>query len=1154
MLEARSLTKYYHHVRAVHRVSFTIHPGEILGYLGHNGAGKSTTIKMLTGLMEPSEGQILYQGRSIYEDLTSFQRRLGFVPEEAYLYPHLSGREYLQLVGRLRGMSRSVLEPKIDELLRLLSLWDDRFSALSSYSKGMRQKILLSAALLHNPEVLILDEPFSGLDVTSALMLRRLLDGLAQRQKIVLYSSHVLETVEKVCSKVLILRQGEVVAYDSISQLRELMRQPSLEGVFAQLVDTEDSSELAQQILEVVDDQNAELKLPVRGFPSSAPKMKVAAVRPEISRKLTEPPLRQELSLLPSEGFKEWARNAPRRYAAHLARDIRYGLRMLRRSPGFTTAALLSLSLGICIATCAFSQMNGMTLRRLPGVERPDELVALQVPTSYLDYLRFRTQTDLFSSTAAYVAPVPFDVSPHGAKDRAWGQLVTSSYFSTFGVRPEMGRFFDEQDERSSGTAPVVISYRFWQQHFASDPSVIGTTLRINAQDSTIVGVGPKDFLGASPLLFAADVWLPITVGKQVAPELADNALEQRDRLMFRMVARLRPGVSMVRAENELDGIARQLAKDYGELSPNDKKRRVVLVEGGKLLPLKPEDLPFFTSFLTVVAGLVMLIACSNVANMMLARAANRQKEIAIRMAVGASRGRIVRQLLTESTLIAIGAAIPGFLACIWLMHLLSKLQMPFPIPVTFDFHPDGRVLLLTIVLAAATGLSFGLVPALQATAGNVSPALKGRNVRFRRLRTLAPRNMLLVSQFAGSLTLLVIVGILSLGIQSKMGMRAGFNPENLYVLSLDPVRDGYTPQQTADFFKKSLERVKSIPGVTAATLTETIPVSLADGSVEVNTNPSSDRPTVNAVKHVVGRDYFAATGISVLSGRTFREDDESTQTPAVIVNAELAHEFWSGQDPLGRKIEITADQVVPAKLLPGSYDYRVGSSQQSLQIFQVVGVVDNVAEGIVEEKPKPAMYFPLRKEQYGQPPPSGYTLLLRGLPGIDVISAVRKEVAALDPNISIFNAESMPEQIDRFTAPLRTASWTYALIGIFGLLLASIGLAGMTAYSVTQRGHEIAIRRALGASERSVLRLVMKEGVLLIAIGMSIGLVGEWAGTRILWAMNASVGRVTPTSASDPLVLAGSPLLLAVIALLACYLPARKSMRIDPVAALREE
>ena len=252
MLEARSLTKYFNHTLAVKDVSFRIRPGEILGYLGPNGAGKSTTVKMLTGLIEPSDGQILYNGQTVYDDFTGFQRCIGYVPEEPHLYPHLTGREYLQLVGRLRGIERIPLENKMDEFLRLFSLWDDRHSPLASYSKGMRQKILLSAALLHDPEVLILDEPFSGLDVTSALVLRRLLRALADAGKMILYSSHVLEVVEKVCSQVLILRKGEVVAYDSITRLRELMSQPSLEGVFSQLAEVEDGEVLANRILAVM--------------------------------------------------------------------------------------------------------------------------------------------------------------------------------------------------------------------------------------------------------------------------------------------------------------------------------------------------------------------------------------------------------------------------------------------------------------------------------------------------------------------------------------------------------------------------------------------------------------------------------------------------------------------------------------------------------------------------------------------------------------------------------------------------------------------------------------------------------------------------------------------------------------------------------------
>jgi ABC-2 type transport system ATP-binding protein len=367
MLEARSLTKYYDHTPAVRGVSFTIRPGEILGCLGPNGAGKTTTVKMLTGLIDPSDGQIFYQGRSVHDDFTAFQRRIGYVPEEAHLYPHLSGREYLQLVGRLRGLPRRVLEGRMDEFLRLFALWDDREAPLSSYSKGMRQKILLSGALLHNPDVLILDEPFSGLDVTSAMMLRSLLRSLAGQGKMILYSSHVLEVVERVCSNVMILRKGEVVAYDSISRLRELMSQPSLEGVFAQLAQVDDSDRVAKRILEVMSHAPAEPE------PAGAPAM---AVEPA-------------------------GRRAPIEYAAEMARDIRYGLRTLAASPGFTLVALLSLTLGIAIATCSFSEMNGMVLRSLPVAAHPERWSRCSCRS------RFRPTSDIATGTMCSRPPWP---------------------------------------------------------------------------------------------------------------------------------------------------------------------------------------------------------------------------------------------------------------------------------------------------------------------------------------------------------------------------------------------------------------------------------------------------------------------------------------------------------------------------------------------------------------------------------------------------------------------------------------------------------------------------------------------------------------------------------------------------------------------------
>src|SRR5262249_11672492 len=355
-----------------------------------------------------------------------------------------------------------------DEFLRVFALWNDRHDPLSSYSKGMRQKILLSAALLHNPEILILDEPFSGLDVSSALVLRRLIRGLAQEGKIVLYSSHVLEVVEKVCSQVLILRKGEVVAYDSIDRLRDLMSQPSLEGVFAQLAETEDSEAAAGKILHAMHSDSQ-----WGGFPADRP-----------------------------GGVSHWL--------AEFGKDLRYSLRTLATSPGFTAVALISLTLGACFAICALSEMNGMVWRDLPRVTRPHELVALQAPSSYPDYKRYGDLTDVFASSMAYVAPSPFSVVLNGRAERVWGQLATPLYFSTLGVQPAYGSFFDARSAQPGEAPTVVVSYRFWQANLGSDPWAIGRTLRINGQAAIVSGVAPPGFLGAAPIIYPADIWMPL--------------------------------------------------------------------------------------------------------------------------------------------------------------------------------------------------------------------------------------------------------------------------------------------------------------------------------------------------------------------------------------------------------------------------------------------------------------------------------------------------------------------------------------------------------------------------------------------------------------------------------------------------------------------
>lgn len=841
------------------------------------------------------------------------------------------------------------------------------------------------------------------------------------------------------------------------------------------------------------------------------------------------------------------AMRLPVEHFSELRQDVRYGARSLTASPGFTFVALLSLSLGMCIATCAFSEMNGFALRSLPGVYEPSQLVAIQSPVSFPAFRRFREQTELLSSTAAYVAPVPFALSFNGPSERVWGHLVTPSYFTAFGVRPALGAFFAAEQEKPGQPASIVVSHRFWTDRLGKDSGWIGRTLRVNGQTVTLIGVAPEEFLGASPLLYHADLWMPVSVGGQLAPELAGDALERKDSPMFFVVGRLRPGLPLERAETELDAVAQQIAQDNGDLDRGQKGRRLLLVDAGKLLPLRKQDVPFFTSVLTIVAALIMLIACANVANMMLARATARRREIAVRLALGASRTRIVRQLLTESLLLAMTGGGLGFLGSVWLMRLMSQVPMPFPMPVAFDFHPDRHVMLLTLALSAGTGILFGLAPALQSSRADVLPALKGSEGWQRNNRRFGARRLLMVSQIAGSLTLLVVLGLLSIGIQSTLGIQTGFNPANLYLMGFDPIRDGYSRERAGAFLERLLERTKTLPGIVSASLTETVPVSMPGGFVSVATAGAAERVAVRAVKHTVGPEYFDTTGIAMLSGRSFRKGEAEGR---VVVSEALARELWGNGDAAARTIDIGSAEINVPKVLPGSFDFRpVG-----LRSYSVIGVAANVAEGLVAQKPRPALYFPMTVSSYAQPVLTGVTLVVRAAPGVDALGLVRQESQRIDSGVTPFQGRSMGEQIDQFMGALKMAVWTYGVIGIFGLVLASVGLAGVTAYAVAQRRREIGIRTALGAGKGDVLWLVMREGLVLVAIGTALGMAGAWAGSRMLSAMNASVGRVTSTGTSDPVVLIGAPVLLALLALVACYLPARRSLLLEPSITLREE
>ena len=448
-------------------------------------------------------------------------------------------------------------------------------------------------------------------------------------------------------------------------------------------------------------------------------------------------------------------------HLVELRKDARYALRMLAAAPGFAAAALVSLGLAMAVAASAFSEVNAFLLRDLPGVPQPDRLMALQVPASYPAFERYRQRTDLFGSAFAYIAPVPFGVALAGRTERISGHIVSPGYFSTLGIAPAMGRF-------SVDPTVLAVSYRFWQRYLGSDPAIIGRTLRVNGRPFTVGAVAPPDFLGAAPLIFYADLWLPTSMDANVAPELADRALERCDRRIFTVIGRLQPGVTPARAEAELDTVQRQFEQAYEE-DRTVKGRRIVLVAGGKMLPVRTQDLPMVTTLPLVLVSLVLLIACSNLGNMMLARAAARRREIAVRLALGAGRARLVRQLLTESVMLALGGGALGFVLAVWLMRMVSQVRIPFPMPVTYDATPDLRVLGFTFVLTLIAGIAFGLAPALQATRTDLTSALKeAGDVRIRRYRRWSARNLLVLSQVSGSLALLLITGFLVIGFKAQ--------------------------------------------------------------------------------------------------------------------------------------------------------------------------------------------------------------------------------------------------------------------------------------------------------------------------------------------------------------------------------------------------
>jgi predicted permease len=807
-----------------------------------------------------------------------------------------------------------------------------------------------------------------------------------------------------------------------------------------------------------------------------------------------------------------------------LWQDLRYGARMLLKKPGFTLIAVITLALGIGANTAIFSLVNMALLRPLP-VERPEQLVslnnvALNLPAiSYPNYRDIRDRNNSFSGMMLYRYRA-LGLSVNGVNERIWGYLATGNYFDVLGVKPALGRFFTPDDDKSPGAHPIaVITYDCWQKRFAGDQQVIGKTVIVNGRAFTIIGIAPQGFYG-SEIGYRPEIWFPTMMQPQI--EGRRSILEERDNPRFFAQGRLKPGVTARQAEAELNAIAAQLAREFPE---ENEGMAIALSPPGLIGSRFRGPVIGYSGVLMAVVGLVLLLACVNLANLLLARATERRKEIAVRLAIGASRRRLVRQLLTESVLLSTLGGALGLLLAVWLADAMTAFKPPIDVPLPVELSIDGRALLFTLIVSALTGVIFGLGPALQSTKPDLAPALKDETSLGGYRRSWL-RNGLVVSQVSLSLVLLICAGLAARGLQRAQTLDPGFTPQQALEISFDLSMQGYDGPRAREFKRRLLERVRVAPGVQYAGLTNTMPLSLntGDSPIYVEGQPEQRGANVpSAMSSGASPGFLSAMGTRLLEGRDFTEQDGESNRGVAVVNETFARRFWPGQSALGKRFS------------------NAGSTGPWVE---VVGVIQDGKYFSLNEEAKPFVYFNLNPQSS-----RSLTLVVRtaGEPQ-SAIAAIRSEFQQLDATLPLYNVQTM---VEHMAVPLFLARVAATVLGGFGLLalaLAAIGIFGVMAYAVTQRTREIGIRMALGASAKGILKLVVGQGLILTALGLGIGLACAFAGTRLMSDFLYGV------SALDVITFAGVSLLLALVALLASYIPARRAMKVDPMVALRCE
>jgi predicted permease len=808
-----------------------------------------------------------------------------------------------------------------------------------------------------------------------------------------------------------------------------------------------------------------------------------------------------------------------------LLHDLTVSFRRLRSSPGFTVAAILTLALGIGANTTIFSMVNAVVFRPF-GVERQNELVFFNMhtakaeypATSYPNYKDFRERNTVLADLAMYrIAPLNLSRGA-GENTRMWGYLVTGNYFDMLGVKPLVGRLLRPEDDVNRGGHPVaVISYSCWQRRFAGDPGIAGKKVKVNGLDYTVLGVAPAAFVGTE-LVYTPEIWVPLAMSKQVE---GYDWLDGRGNGNGFVAGRLKPGVSMKTAEAAINIIATQLGREY----PNDDAGvSIVLSPPGMAGTYLRGAITGFSAVLMVVAGLVLLIACVNLASLLLARAADRRKDTAIRLALGASRGDLIRQLLTESVVLAIAGGSAGVLLAFWLTSLVNAWSPPIDVPVIPHVVMDLRVLAFAAAVSLFTGLLFGLVPALQSTRAKLSGAMRN-DAPSEKLRRVNLRDLLVATQVALSVVLLIGSILVVRSLQHALSLHLGFEPRHAAAVSFDLGLQGYSEERAQEFQRRLLDKVRSMPGIEAAGMIDGLPLTLniSNSPVYIEGKPeprAGDAPQANM--YVITPGYLRAMQTRLVAGRDLDQRDSRNAPLVVLVNEAFGRQLLPGEDPVGKR-------------------FRSGTNGKWKQI---AGVVEDGKYRSLGENPSPTVF-----EAMEQNSRSNTTLIARSpLPEAETVSALRRAVAELDPSLTIYDAGSLTSELALALFPARLVAVVLAAFGFLAVVLAATGVYGIMAYAVSRRTREIGIRMALGAAPAQVLRVVLFRTGVLLTIGTGIGLAMSLAAGQFFGQILYGV------SARDPLTYASAIALMAVVALVACWVPARRAIQVDPLTALRTE